>query len=228
MQNCSTPAFTRLADLASARVGGRAVATNDDFFASCSNLVKPGPAIFIPAKYTSRGKWMDGWESRRRRTPGHDWCVVELGMRGWIVGVDVDTSFFTGNFPPRCSIDALDAPRRMDPTVFSRRISHAALDWTPVVPETSIDGDSHNFLEIDNDRAWTHVRLNIHPDGGVARLRVFGEVVVDWTRAASGGRTVDLASIKNGGLVLAASDVHYGATDNMLMPGRAKNMGDGW
>ena len=103
----STQDFTALADLASARVGGRAVATSDDFFAPMSALIKAGPPVFIPGKYTSRGKWMDGWESRRRRTPGHDWCVVALGMRGVIRGVNVDTSFFTGNYPAECSIDAL-------------------------------------------------------------------------------------------------------------------------
>src|SRR5918992_6301295 len=104
----SSAAFTSLADLASARVGGRAVTASDDFFAPKSNLVKPDAAIFIPGKFTARGKWMDGWESRRRRTPGHDWCVVRLGMRGRIRGVDVDTSFFTGNYPSHCSIDAVD------------------------------------------------------------------------------------------------------------------------
>ena len=106
--NHSTASFTALADLASARVGGRAVATNDDFFASKANLVKAEPPIFIPGKYTSRGKWMDGWESRRRRTPGHDWCIVALGLRGVVHGVNVDTRFFTGNFPSHCSIEALD------------------------------------------------------------------------------------------------------------------------
>jgi allantoicase len=207
-----SPIFTQLADLASARVGGRAIATNDDFFAPKTNLVKPGPAIFIPGKYTTRGKWMDGWESRRRRTPGHDWCVVQLGMRGRIRGVDVDTSFFTGNYPTHCSIDATDG----------------ATDWTEILPKTPLRGDSHNFIEIDNDQPWSKLRLNIFPDGGVARLRVYGDVLVDWTKVTKSGRAVDLAAIWNGGLVLAASDVHYGAMNNMLMPGRAKNMGDGW
>ena len=207
-----SPTFTRLADLASARVGGRAIATNDDFFAPKSNLVKPGPAIFIPGKYTSRGKWMDGWESRRRRTPGHDWCVVQLGMRGRIRGVDVDTSFFTGNYPSHCSIDARDV----------------GTGWTEILPTTPLQGDSHNFIAIDNDQPWSKLRLNIYPDGGVARLRVYGDVLVNWAQITKSGRAVDLAAIGNGGLVLAASDVHYGATGNMLMPGRAENMGDGW
>jgi allantoicase len=220
----STPAFTHLADLALARTGGRALAVSDDFFAPKSNLVKPEPAVFIPGKYTSRGKWMDGWESRRRRTPGHDWCVVQLGMRGRVRGVDVDTSFFTGNYPSYCSIDAVDAGRGVPARV--RGVEGPP--WTTILPKTELRGDSHNFLAVDDDRAWTHLRLNIYPDGGVARLRVYGEVTVDWPAVAPGGRIVDLADIRHGGIVLAVSDMHYGAKDNMLMPGRAQDMSDGW
>src|SRR4051794_6949106 len=116
-----TPAFTRLADLASARVGGRAIASNDDFFAPRGNLVKPAAAMFVPGKFTSRGKWMDGWESRRRRVPGHDWCVVALGMRGRLVGVDVDTSFFVGNHPAQCSVEAIDVSRPVSSSMAARR-----------------------------------------------------------------------------------------------------------
>jgi allantoicase len=223
----SIPSFVCLADLASARVGGRALFANDDFFAPRSNLLKSAPAIFIPGKFTSRGKWMDGWESRRRRTPGHDWCVIKLGMRGRIRGVDVDTSFFTGNFPSHCSIDALDSTR----TVTRRLAGTDGLPWTETLPKSALRGDGHNYFNIDDEAAsgpWTHLRLNIYPDGGVARLRVYGEVVVDWSRTARAKRLVDLAEIHNGGLVLGASDMHFGAKDNMIMPGRAANMGDGW
>jgi allantoicase len=208
----STPPFTSLADLASARVGGRATATNDEFFAPKSNLVKPEAAIFIPGKFTARGKWMDGWESRRRRTPGHDWCVVALGIRGIVRGVNVDTSHFTGNFPSHCSIDAKDASG----------------PWTSILPKSELRGNSANLFAITSDRAWTDVRLNIFPDGGVARLRVYGEAEIDWARIRRTGRALDLASILNGGLVLGANDMHFGAKDNLIMPGRAKNMGDGW
>jgi allantoicase len=219
----STPPYASLADLASARVGGRVLAASDDFFAPRSNLLKPQPAVFIPDKFTTRGKWMDGWESRRRRTPGHDWCVIKLGMRGRIRGLDVDTSFFTGNFPSHCSLDAVDAAG----TLSSKTYATAGAPWTPVLPQTALRGDGHNYLAIDSEQAWTHLRLNIFPDGGVARLRVYGDVLVDWDRVA-GRRVVDLADIRHGGLVLGASDMHYGAKDNMLMPGRAVNMGDGW
>jgi allantoicase len=245
----SIPAFTALADLASARVGGRALFANDDFFAPRSNLLKPEAAIFVPGKFTARGKWMDGWESRRRRTPGHDWCVIRLGMRGRVFGVDVDTSFFTGNFPSHCSIDGLDTSR----PITKRAAAIDGAPWTTILPKTPLRGDAHNYFVLDPGELqpvlreprpfeslrvanresrflhgpWTHLRLNIYPDGGVARLRAYGEVVVDWTRVAR-GRALDLADIRHGGLVLGASDMHFGARDNMIMPGRATNMGDGW
>src|SRR5262245_49362848 len=221
----NTPDFTALADLASARVGGRAILANDDFFAPRSNLVNADPPIFIPGKYTTRGKWMDGWESRRRRTAGHDWCVIALGMRGVVRGVDVDTSFFTGNFPSHCSIDGLDTRRAVGPAVAARE----AAPWTTLLEKSQLSGNAHNYFAIPStEQAWTHVRLNIFPDGGVARLRVYGDVSVNWSAAARRGTAIDLASIRNGGLVLGASDMHFGARDNMIMPGRAKNMGDGW
>ena len=214
--------FINLADLASARVGGRAIAANDDFFAPKANLVKPGPAIFIPGKYTSKGKWMDGWESRRRRVPGHDWCIVELGMRGIVHGVNVDTSHFTGNYPSHCSIEAVDMPAGVKPALHAIE----GAPWTTLLTKVALKGNGENLFAIADRRAWTHLRLSIYPDGGVARLRVYGEVAVDWSKV--GTRVVDLALITNGGLFLAASDLHYGTRGALVMPGRATNMGDGW
>jgi allantoicase len=218
------PEFINLADLASARVGGRAIAANDDFFAPKANLVNPEPPVFIPGKYTTRGKWMDGWESRRRRVPGHDWCIVQLGMRGIIRGVNIDTSHFTGNYPSHASIEAVDMPHGVKPAI------HAVegRPWTTILAKTELRGNGDNLLAVSDHRPWTHLRLSIYPDGGVARLRVFGEVAVDWDRVAPGSKVVDLALIKNGGLFLAASDLHYGTRGALIMPGRAKNMGDGW
>jgi len=222
-----------MADLASARVGGRALSANDEFFAPKSNLVKAEPAVFVPGKFTARGKWMDGWETRRRRTPGHDWCVIALGMRGVVRGFNVDTSHFTGNYPSHCSIDAIDSARVPAPYVCEAE----GAPWFTLVPKSPLRANGDNFLAVgpigplgplDNDRPWTHVRLNIFPDGGVARLRVYGDVAVDWARVARQRRAVDFASITNGGLVIGASDMHFGAKDNMIMPGRAVNMGDGW
>ena len=221
MGDHSNLTFTTLADLASARVGGRAVATNDDFFAPKANLVKPEPAVFIPGKFTSRGKWMDGWESRRRRTPGHDWCIVQLGMRGIVHGINVDTSHFTGNFPSHCSIEAVDVNAPLRPSAYAAE----GPPWTTLLAKSPLRGNGDNFFAIDDRRPWTHVRLSIYPDGGVARLRVYGEVAVDWTQAAPRGSAVDLASIKNGGLFLDASDMHYGTRGSLIMPGRAEEHG---
>src|SRR5271169_3701714 len=144
------PPFTELVDLASERVGGRAVSANDEFFAPKNNLLKAGRGIFIPEKFTPRGKWMDGWETRRRRTPGFDWCVVKLGMRGIIHGVDVDTSFFTGNYPEHCLIEACDRPGKVPV-------------WTEILPKATLKGGSQNLFEIVDSRPWTHVKLNIFP-----------------------------------------------------------------
>lgn len=220
----SIAGFVALVNLASARIGARAVAASDEFFAPKSSLVKPEPPMFIPGKFTARGKWMDGWESRRRRTPGHDWCLVALGLRGRIRGINVDTRHFTGNYPSHCSIGALDTAGAIGPAVRTAEGS----PWTDLVSKSPLRGDDDNLFEVENTEPWTHVRLNIFPDGGVARLRVYGDAVVDWPRLAGRGRAVDLAAIRHGGLVLGASDMHFGAKDNLIMPGRAINMGDGW
>ena len=219
-----TPPYTALADLASARLGGKALAANDEFFAPKANLLKPEAPIFLADKFTARGKWMDGWETRRRRTPGHDWCVIALGVRGVVRGINVDTSHFTGNYPSHCSVEAIDSERPPSPSTMAAE----GTPWVTLAPRTALRGDSSNFLTVASDVAWTHVRLNIFPDGGVARLRVYGDVAVDWAKAARSRRAMDMASIKNGGLVIGASDMHFGAKDNMIMPGRATNMGDGW
>jgi allantoicase len=209
-----------LPDLVSARVGGRALYANDEFFAPRSCLVKPEPAVFVPGKYTARGKWMDGWETRRRRTPGHDWCVLQLGLRGRIRAVNVDTSHFVGNQPERVTLEACDLPGK--PT-------RAALErarWALVLPESPLAPGASNVFAVNAAGPFTHVRLNIFPDGGVARLRVHGEVAVDPARLR--GRVVDLAAIESGGVVLGASDQHFGSKEHLILKGRATSMADGW
>jgi allantoicase len=216
--------FTELPDLASARVGGRALYANDEFFAARGNLVKPGPAVFIPGKYTSRGKWMDGWETRRRRTPGHDWCVLRLGLRGVIRGVDVDTSHFNGNQPERASLEACDLAVPASQAAQRAALAHAA--WVEVLSPSPCGPSCHNPFAVSSSRPFTHVRLNIHPDGGVARLRVHGEPAVD--PHALRGKLVDLAALVHGGIVLAASDQHFGSKDHLILAGPSRSMADGW
>jgi allantoicase len=212
-----------LVDLASIRVGGIALLANDEFFAEKENLLKPGRGIFIPDKYTDRGKWMDGWETRRRRTPGHDWCVIQLGLRGIIKQVDIDTNHFLGNHPPFASLDALCLTNGFP----SEASAVDALSWTPILAQSSLNPGSQNLFAVTNDQAWTHVRLNIIPDGGVARFRVYGIVVPDWSKLKP-GELVDLAAVENGGVPLACSDMFFSSMNNLIMPGRSENMGDGW
>jgi allantoicase len=216
---------THLIDLASARLGGETVAANDDFFAEKENLLKPEPAVFIHGKYTDRGKWMDGWETRRRRTPGHDWCIVKLGRAGVIHSFVVDTAFFTGNYPSHCWIDACGLGPGADAT-------DPSVVWHPLLPKSELGGDTKNPFALPLDphrpRRFTHVRLNIFPDGGVARLRVLGEALPDWTRILADAGAIDVAAAVNGGYVVDTSDRFYGEPRNMLMPYAAENMGDGW
>ncbi|MDQ1612380.1 MAG: hypothetical protein QOG00_2311 [Pyrinomonadaceae bacterium] len=217
--------FTELVDLAAERVGGAVLYANDDFFAPKENLLKASAPVFLEGEYTDRGKWMDGWESRRRRTPGFDWCIIRLGLPGRLRGVIVDTAFFKGNYPEQCSLEACAVDGQ--PTI--EQLLDEAIEWREVLPVSELRGDSQNPFPIADTERATHLRFKIYPDGGVARLRVYGEVVPDRARtaAARGGR-IDLAAVESGGLVLACSDMFFGHRHNLIMPGRAANMSDGW
>ena len=218
-----TAAPPGLVDLAAERVGGAVLMANDEFFAPKENLIKPGRGVFIPDKFTDRGKWMDGWETRRRRTPGYDWCVVKLGLSGILRKVDIDTNHFLGNHPPQASLDAvcLEKNSLLDPA------SAEKAPWVNVIPQSPLNPGSQNLFEVTDLRRWTHVLLNIFPDGGVARLRLYGTVVPDWTRFPSDA-PVDLAAIENGGVALSCSDMFFSSMNNLIMPGTPVNMGDGW
>ena len=214
-------AFVQLTDLAAERLGGKVIFATDDFFAEKENLIKPTRGIFITDKYTDRGKWMDGWESRRKRTPGHDWAVVQLATPGKIVGFDIDTNFFLGNHPPHASVEAVylndaDPVKNWDD-----------IEWKEILPKSHLDAGSQNFYESKSDEIYTHIRLHIYPDGGVARLRVYGEVFKNWDAVAA-DEEIDLVAAINGGKAIACNDMFFSAMGNLIMPGRGVNMGDGW
>jgi allantoicase len=216
--------YTDLIDLASERLGGAVVAANDEFFAPKEALLKASPPEWREGEYTERGKWMDGWETRRRRSPGHDWAIIRLGVPGKVHGVVIDTSFFTGNYPERASIDACSI--ETEPSVDFWSGNEAS--WQPLLAEVPLIGNERNEFAIEDSPARvTHLRLNIFPDGGVARLRVHGEVVPD-ERVFSSDRQTDLAAMENGGFVIECSDMHYGHRQNLILPGRSTHMGDGW
>lgn len=203
-------------DLAQPRLGGQAIAATDEFFAPLERMLNSEPAVFIPGKYDDNGKWMDGWETRRKRGNGYDHAVIRI-CSGVIQGFDIDTSHFTGNYAPSASIEACYSPTPPD--------EHTA--WTPILSAQALQGNSHNAFRISSGETWNYLRLNIYPDGGVARLRVYGQVSRDLS-TINQGEELDLAALLNGGRALCASDMHYGHISNLLAPGRGVNMGDGW
>jgi allantoicase len=213
-------AFTALPDLASRRAGGSVAAANDELFADRENLIKHEAPVFSPYTFGHKGQIMDGWETRRRRDPGHDQAVVRLGLPGLIRGVVVDTSYFTGNYPPEVSvegaaIDGYPAPAELE-----------SADWAPLVARSPVQGDSRNAFAVP-DAAWaTHVRLCQYPDGGVARLRVHGEPVPDPRFLLDSA--LDLAALANGATVTGCSNMHYSSPLNVISPGEARVMGEGW
>jgi len=203
-------------DLAQPRLGAEVTHATDDFFADKARLIDPADPVFIPGKYDANGKWMDGWESRRKRIPGHDWCVVRLGVPGLVAGFEIDTRHFTGNYPPGAEIEVC---RSGDPV--------PEIGWTKVTGRLDLKGDDRIFVPVEHGVPVTHVRLHIFPDGGVARLRVWGRVAKDWSTVDPDER-LDLLAMANGGRGIIANDEHYGRVENLTAPGRGINMGDGW
>ena len=228
--NTAGAGFNGLVDLASSLVGGKALATSDDFFAGMENLLVPGRAQFIAGKYTERGKWMDGWESRRKRGPGHDWCLLELGVPGSLLAFDIDTQHFNGNHPAFASVEGLFAPRTTPIGELLKAEFQQLLAQMPLLPS------SQNLFVASPGSVVSHLRLNIFPDGGVARFRAYGNVSSAWaapeldslaaTHVPAG--CFNLAALENGALALACSDAHFGGMNNLLLPSRAENMGSGW
>ncbi len=223
MNNTSSkeaPAFTKLTDLAAERLGGKTLLCTDDFFAEMENLLKPGRGVFIADKYTDRGKWMDGWESRRKRTAGHDWCIIQLATAGKIKGVDIDTNHFLGNHPPHASLEACYLPS-------AENIDFENVQWKELLPMSPLDPGSQNFYDVTDGGSYTHLRLHIYPDGGVARLKVYGEVIKNWN-AVKPTDEIDLAAAVNGAKSVLCNDMFFSHMDNLIMPGGGVNMGDGW
>jgi allantoicase len=216
-------AFAGMIDLAAERLGGKALAASDEFFAEKENLLKPGRGVFIEDKYTERGKWMDGWETRRKRTAGHDWCVIKLGCRGMIRGVDIDTNHFLGNHPAFASVEAC----RLDDDAFNTALTSGKAEWHEILPRSPLNPGAQNLFAILSDMKWTHVRLNIFPDGGVARFRAYGVVAPNWKQLET-EPMLDLGAVEHGGLAVACSDMFFSSMNNLIMPGRAAHMGDGW
>ncbi len=212
--------FSNLVDLASETMGGRAVWASDSFFASETNLVKATEPEWDADRYTDRGKWMDGWEPRRRRHPGHDTAIVALGVPGDLRAAEIDTRHFLGNHAPYAALDATVAPA--DASAEWLR-DHAT--WTPVLRQVRLERGCPNVFVLDAFEGATHIRLHNYPAGGIARLRVFG---LAHAPPPEDGTRIDLLGARNGGRALACSDMFFSRMDNLIRPDEAENMGDGW
>jgi allantoicase len=225
--------FAGLVDLADRRLGAAVIAANDEFFAERENLLVPGPAVFDPERFGHKGKIMDGWETRRRRgasalTPhpdpaDHDWALVRLGAPGVIRGIVVDTAHFRGNHPQAVSVEATARPV----PAAAEDLLGPDVTWTALVPRTAVGGHAENAFAVHVERRFTHLRVRQHPDGGIARLRVHGEVAPDPEWLCELG-TFDLVALENGGTVEDASDRFYSPPEHTILPGRSRQMDDGW
>ena len=204
-------------NLASPRLGAEVIFATDDFFAEKSRLLKVEEPVFITDKYDQHGKWMDGWESKRRRIPGNDHCIIRLGVKGVISGININTKYFTGNHPPQGSLEA----------TFSDNDPDKNTNWTEILPISNLNADTDNFFPIPSELPFNYLRFNIFPDGGVARLRVYGMPVGEWKSLDPNGFQ-ELSSVVNGGNIVGFNDAHYGDPWVILAPGRGINMGDGW
>lgn len=213
----SEPFPQGMIDLASARSGAEVLWCSDEFFAAGSNLLNPEPAIFDAEKYTDRGKWMDGWESRRRRTPGHDTAIIALGIVGRAALLNINTAHFTGNYPAFARLWACNAPNADLETLRTK------VKWTEIVPSTALKGGQTNLVTPEQHDCITHLKLDIFPAGGVARLRVFGHADLRTT-----DRDVNLISHDVGGRAIACSDMYFSEMHNLLKTSPPKDMGDGW
>lgn len=206
-------------NVADVRLGAVALFATDEFFAPKERMLQPGEPQWRAGVYDAHGKWMDGWESRRRRDQGHDYCVVKLGAAARLAVLEIDTRHFTGNYPPFASVEACRFEGDGNPGPETQ--------WSPLLAQVSIVGNQRNFFQVSAAQVWTHLKLHIFPDGGVARFRVYGTVQYDWSGAAA-GEAVDLVAALHGGRALACSDEHYGSMHHVLLPGRGTSMADGW
>jgi allantoicase len=204
-----------LIDLAQPRLGTKVIYKTDDFFASANRIINPTEPVFKVGVFDKHGKWMDGWESRRKRTAGHDFIIIKLGKPGTIKKVDVDTSHFNGNQPAMVSIEGANSN--------SNKINQ--LKWQPLLSKKKTKANSHHYFTVNSNKVFTHIKFNIFPDGGVARLRLYGSIAKSNKLK---NKKINLASLLDGSSVIACNNEHFGKAENILAPGKAKNMGDGW
>ena len=203
-------------NLADPRLGSKVIFKTDDFFASANRIINPNPPIFKDGVFDRHGKWMDGWETRRRRKKGFDYLIIKLGKPGRIFSVDIDTTHFSGNQPMYASLEACQNNKKLN----------SNSKWSKILNYKKLGPNKNHKFSIKNKSIFTHVKLNIYPDGGVARLRLYGEI--ETKNINYGSKTVNLTSMLNGASIVGCNNEHFGRAENVLSPGKGKNMGDGW
>ena len=213
-----TNKISTLINLASPKLGSLGVKANDEFFAPLKRMLLDNEPIFIPDKYDDHGKWMDGWETKRRRVPGNDWCLIKLGSPGIIKEIDVNTKFFTGNYPPQASIEGIYS--ESEPDIDDKK-------WLTILEKVNLDGDKINKFGVKKKNVVNWIKVNIYPDGGIARLRLWGDVYQNWDNFDN-NKIIEISALKNCGKIISYNNAHYGDVSALLSEGRGKNMGDGW
>ena len=205
-----------LIDLAQSRLGSKIVFKTNEFFAPAKRIINPWPPVFKEGVFDKHGKWMDGWETKRKRGKGYDYLILKLGRPGRISKIDIDTSYFSGNQPTKVSLQACFSKKKL-PNKNSK--------WITILKKKPTKANSHHFFNVKNKSIFTHIKLNIFPDGGVARIRIYGsmEILKNFT-----GKVLNLTSVLHGATPIACNNEHFGRAENILAPGMGKNMGDGW
>ncbi|CAK9440450.1 uncharacterized protein LODBEIA_P45500 [Lodderomyces beijingensis] len=210
-------------DVIGEKVGGEIVSFSDEWFAQAENLIKPKAPIRDATRFVYAGAWYDGWETRRHNTEEADWVIFKFGVSSArLIACEVDTAFFNGNHAPFVSVEAIQN--------FDGDLSNVKdADWETIIPKSECGPSQKHFFARDQEtqKNYTHARLRMYPDGGIARFRLYGSVV-PVTSKSSNESVVDYASVKNGGVAIRVSDQHFGTADNILLPGRGHDMSDGW
>jgi allantoicase len=205
-----------LIDLAQSRLGSKIVFKTDEFFAPAKRIINPWQPVFKEGVFDKHGKWMDGWETRRKRGKGHDYLILKLGKPGKIYKVDIDTSYFSGNQPNKISLQACSS---------NKKVPDKKSKWVTILKKKNTNPNSHHFFNIKNKSIFSHIKLNIYPDGGVARIRLYGSIKINKN---FGRKILNFTSVLNGATPIACNNEHFGRAENILAPGTGKNMGDGW
>ncbi len=206
----------KMINLADPRIGSKIIYKTDEFFASANRILKINPPVFKDGLFDKHGKWMDGWETRRRRSKGFDYIILKLGKPGKIFDVDIDTTHFNGNQPTHASVEGC----------LSKNKPNKKTKWFHLLGKKKLGANRNHSFKSQNKSVFNYIRLNIFPDGGVARLRLYGKIEIEKNFLSR--KNINLTSVLNGASIIGCNNEHFGRAENIIAPGKGKNMGDGW